>query len=279
MAHTTDRSGDPPSRYGPPGGSARSDRGPWRPGEQPARGQPRHPETRPHRVHRRVRLGQVLAGVQHDRRRVAAADQRDLHGVPAVVHAQPEPAGRGLATQPVRGDHRGPGADGRERPLDGGYGDRRLLDAADHLQPPRSTVHRPVEPVLLQRPAGHVPRLPGDGPGLDRRRRRPRRPGPVPERRRDHGSELRRRRVVLADVRRLRLLRPGQEAARFHPGGVGALPARSRGQTQDPGDVAQLRGPGRQVHPAVPEQGRRFAAGAHPARGGARGDVRALPCV
>ena len=55
--------------------------------EQPQGRQRRDPEAPADGVHRRLRLGQELAGVRHDRRRVAAADQRDLQRLRAGLHA------------------------------------------------------------------------------------------------------------------------------------------------------------------------------------------------
>ena len=56
----------------------RPDPGARRPGEQPQERQRRDPQAPAHGVHGGVGLGQDLARLRHDRRRVAAADQRDL---------------------------------------------------------------------------------------------------------------------------------------------------------------------------------------------------------
>ncbi|CAA9566362.1 MAG: Excinuclease ABC subunit A paralog of unknown function, partial [uncultured Thermomicrobiales bacterium] len=56
----------------------RSDPRPGRAREQPQGRQRRDPKAPADGLHRRLRLGQELAGVRHDRRGVAAADQRDL---------------------------------------------------------------------------------------------------------------------------------------------------------------------------------------------------------
>src|SRR5687768_13444479 len=61
--------------------------------EQPQGRQHRDPEAPADGVHRRLRLGQELAGVRHDRRGVAAADQRDLQRLRAGLHADPGAAG------------------------------------------------------------------------------------------------------------------------------------------------------------------------------------------
>ena len=50
------------------------------------------------------------------------------------------------------GDHRRPGADGRQPPLHGRHGHRRQRDAAHPVQPARQAVRRPADGVLLQRP-------------------------------------------------------------------------------------------------------------------------------
>ena len=130
------------------------DRGPRRAREQPPRRQPRHPEAPADRVHRRFGLGQELAGVRHDRRRVAAADQRDLQRVRAGLHAHAGPARRRLARRADDGDHPRPGADGRQRPLDRRHGHRRERDAAGRLQPDRQAAHRRAAGVLVQHPVG-----------------------------------------------------------------------------------------------------------------------------
>ena len=65
----------------------------------------------------RLRLGQELAGVRHHRRGVAAADQRDLQRLRAGLHAHAGAAGRRPPRGTDHGDHRRPGADGRQRPL------------------------------------------------------------------------------------------------------------------------------------------------------------------
>ena len=143
------------------------DRGPRRPREQPPRRQPRHPEAPADRVHRRLGLGQELARLRHDRRRVAAADQRDLQRVRPGLHADAGPARRRLARRADDRDHPRPGADGRQRPLDRRHRHRRQRDAAGRLQPARQAAHRRAPGVLVQHPLGRGRR--GD---QDRARRR-----------------------------------------------------------------------------------------------------------
>ncbi len=106
-----------------------------RPGEQPQGHLPRHAQAPAHGLHRRLRLGQVLPGLRHHRRRVAAPDQRDLHRVHPVLHAHPGPPGRRRARRSDAGDRRRPGADGRQLPLHRRHRHRRQRHAADHLQP------------------------------------------------------------------------------------------------------------------------------------------------
>ena len=62
-------------------------------------------------------------------------------------------------------DHRRPGADGRQLPLDGRHGDRRQRDAAGAVQPPRQAAHRLVQRLLLQRPVGPRGRVDHDREG------------------------------------------------------------------------------------------------------------------
>ena len=122
-----------------------------RAGEQPQGRQRRDPEAPADRVHRRLRLGQELARVRHDRGGVAAADQRDLQRVRAGLHADAGPARRRRPRGADDRDHRRPGADGHRPPLHGRHRHRRQRDAAHPLQPPRQAAHRLAPGVLLQR--------------------------------------------------------------------------------------------------------------------------------
>ena len=83
---------------------------PRRAGEQPQGRQRRDPEAAADRVHRRLRFGQELAGVRHDRRRVAAPDQRDLQRLRPGLHADAGAARGRRARRADDGDHRRPGA-------------------------------------------------------------------------------------------------------------------------------------------------------------------------
>ena len=75
----------------------------------------RDPEAPAHGLHRRERVGQVLARLRHDRQRVAAPHQRDLPDLRPAVHGAAEPARRRRARERQPGDHRRPGAHGRQR--------------------------------------------------------------------------------------------------------------------------------------------------------------------
>ena len=121
-----------------------------RAGEQPQGRQRRAPEAPADRVHRRLGLGQELARVRDDRRGVAAADQRDLQRVRPGLHADAGAARRRRAGGPDDGDPRRPGADGRQRPLDGRHRHRCQRDAAHPVQPARAAAHRLTPGVLLQ---------------------------------------------------------------------------------------------------------------------------------
>ena len=107
--------------------------------EQPQGRQRRDPEAPADGVHRRLRLGQELAGVRHDRRGVAAADQRDLQRLRAGLHADAGAARGRRARRADDRDHRRPGADGRRPPLHGRHRHRRQRDAAHPLQPARAS--------------------------------------------------------------------------------------------------------------------------------------------
>ena len=120
--------------------------------EQPQGRQRRDPEAPADGVHRRLRLGQELAGVRHDRRGVAADDQRDLQRLRAGLHADAVAAGGRPPGWPDDGDHRGPGADGLQPPLHRRHRHRRQRDAAHPLQPAREAAHRPSDRLLVQRP-------------------------------------------------------------------------------------------------------------------------------
>ena len=192
-------------------------------GEQPEGRQRRDAEAPADRVHRRLRVGQELAGVRHHRRRVAAADQRDLQRVRAGLHAEPGPAGGRPARRPDHGDHRRPGAHGRQPALHGGHRHRRQRDAAHPVQPARAALRRAAHRLRVQRahaqgerrhehregrpgreergargrlPGRHVPALRGHGLAQRLRPHRHVRRVEVPERGRPDGPRLQHGRVV-----------------------------------------------------------------------------------
>ena len=142
------------------GGQPRSDPRARRARQQPQGRQRRDPEAPADGVHRHLRLGQELAGVRHDRRRVAAADQRDLQRLRAGLHADAGAARRRPARRPDHGDHRRSGANGRQRPIHGRHRHRRQRDAAHPLQPARQAAHRLAQRLLVQRPVGDGQRRP-----------------------------------------------------------------------------------------------------------------------
>ena len=237
----------------------RPDPRPGRPREQPEGRQRRDPQAAADGVHRRLGIGQVVAGVRHHRGGVAAADQRDLQRVRAGIHADAGPArGRRPGRADDR-DHRRPGADGRQLPLDGRHGDRRQRDAAGAVQPPRQAAHRLVQRLLLQRPVGprrsgrsrsrraasktekrdvhrhrrHVPAMRGHGIGHRHR--------PVPALRRQQVAQRgcahdpRLHAPTAGTVRIFSgcgLLRPGQADPQVHQEGAPRLPLQGADQGQ-----------------------------------------------
>ena len=211
--------------------------------EQPQGHQRRDPQAPADGVHRRLRLGQELAGVRHDRRGVPAADQRDLQRLRAGLHADAGAARGRRARRADDRDHRRPGADGRRRSLHGRHRHRRGRDAAHPLQPARQAAHRLAPGVLLQcrldlgrrgghvrarrphdereaklqHPRRHVPALRGPGLGERHRPHSALRRQQVAARGRAHDPRLQHGRLVRPDLHGLRLLRPGQAASRSSP--------------------------------------------------------------
>ena len=247
----------------------RSDPRAGRAREQPQGRQRRDPEAPADGVHRRLRLGQELAGVRHDRRGVAAADQRDLQRLRAGLHADAGAARGRRARRPDDGDHRRPGADGRQPPLHRRHRHRRQRDAAHPLQPAREAAHRLAQRVLVQRPLGegqrcdhhrarrrqdedregdlhpsrrHVSALRGHGLGHRLRPVCAVRRQLVAQRGRAHDPRLQHGRLVRPHLPRLRLLRPGQADPQVHQEGT-ARPA-LQGADQDQGrrDQPDVRG-------------------------------------
>ena len=274
--------------------------------EQPQGRQRRDPEAPADGVHRRLRLGQELAGVRHDRRGVAAADQRDLQRLRAGLHADAGAARGRRARRADDRDHRRPGADGRQPPLHGRHRHRRQRDAADPLQPARAAAHRLAQRVLVQRPLGarravrspssaaarrrprrrrfsrhrrHVPALRGHGLGHRLRPDRAVRRQQVAQRGRAHDPRLQHGRLVRPHLPRLRLLRPGQADPQVHQEGAARPALQGADQDQGRGHQPDLRGPDPEDPEVVPVQGRRRDAAAHPRLRGAGGDVHDLSRV
>ena len=246
----------------------------WRTREQPQGCQRRAPEAQADGVHRRLRLGQELAGVRHDRRGVAAADQRDLQHVRAGFHAGAGAARGRRARGADDRDHRGPAADGcRPRSTVGTATDANALLrilfsrlGRPHIGSPQAfsfnvtsiseagavTLERAGQRVKERRSfsitGGMCPRCEGRGMVTDfdlsqlfdavsrstRARSLPR---------------LHRRRVELPAVHRFGLLRSGQADPQVHQERAARLPAPRAGQDEDRGHQHDLRG----VHPADPE--------------------------
>ncbi|CAA9349910.1 MAG: Excinuclease ABC subunit A paralog of unknown function, partial [uncultured Nocardioidaceae bacterium] len=276
-----------------------------RTGEQPQGHQRRAPEAPVDGLHRRLRVGQELAGLRHDRRGVAADDQRDLQRLPAGLHAHPRAPGR----RPARGaddrDHRRPGADGCEPALDRGHRHRRQRHAADPVQPRRSAPHRPADGVRLQRPDPHRQRRDEDREGRqggeDRRQGR-RLPGRHVPPVRGHGGDqrlrpdrdLRRvevargRRPARAGLQHGRLVRPdlqrrrppdGQADRGLHRQGARAAPAWWADQDQGRGSEPHLRGRAHQGPEVDAVKGPRGDAAARAPVRRAGGDLHDLPRV
>ncbi len=115
------------------------------------------------------------------------------------------------------GDHRRPAAHRRQLALDGRHRHRRVqmlrvLFAA--LAEPRAGI---AEPLLLQRPARHVPRVRGHRAGRGDGRGRADRPEQVAQRGRDRlPKDFDRRSLVVGDLRQLRLLRHRQADQGVH---------------------------------------------------------------
>ena len=269
--------------------------------EQPQGRERRAPEAPADRVHRRLGVGQELARVRHDRRRVAADDQRDLQLVRAGLHADAGTTRRGRAGGPDDRDHRRPGADGRQRPLHRRHRDRRQRDAPDRVQPARAsrTSGRPRRSRSTSRPSagsgrsrsatrrprrrtytvtgGMCPRCEGMGTRQRLRPHRPVRREQVAQRRRAHDPRLQHGRLVRPDLPGRRVLRPRQADQGLHEARAPRPALQGADQDQGRGHQPHLRGP----RPEDPEddagQGRRRAPAPHPGIRGAGGDALGLP--
>ena len=149
-----------------------------------------------------------------------------------------------------------------------------------HLQPARRAARRPLEPVLVQRPAGHVPGVRGPRPGLDGRRRRDGRP------RAGRSTRARSRcRTSASAPGSWRMYAesghfdPDKRLADYSDGGVGAVPARPRGEGRDQGLNLKYEGLVNRFERTFLSKDVETAAAAHPRGDRARRHVRALPGV
>ena len=268
--------------------------------EQPQGRQRRAPEAPADGVHRRVRLGQELAGVRHDRRR----SQRLINETySAFVQGFMPTHGAARGRRPRRPDDRDPrrpGADGLEPTLHRRHRHRRQRDAAHPLQPARAAAHRLAQRLLVQRPIGaghrrdhdrawrrqdedgagdihptrrHVSALRGHGLGQRLRPVRVVRRQPVAQRGRAHRPRLQHGRLVRPHLPRLRLLRSGQADPQVHQAGAARPPVQGADQDQGRGDQPDVRRPDPADPEVVPVQGRRRDAAAHPGVRGACGHV------
>ena len=142
----------------------RFDRNPRRAREQSQGRLARYPEAQDHRVHRRVGLGQVVAGVRHHRCREPAADQRDLSRLRPAVHAALRPARCGFARQHLGGHRRRPAAAGRQFALDRRDRHRHGADAARPLRARRRRrICRPTASIPTTTRAACAPNAKASG--------------------------------------------------------------------------------------------------------------------
>ena len=156
----------------------------------------------------------------HDRRRVAADDQRDLQRVRAGLHADAGPARGRLPRRADDGDHRRPGADGRQPALHGRHRHRRQRDAADPLQPARA-----------RRTSGRPRRTPSTSP--------PARPAASCRRRRPAAGSRRTSSAGRLPRRHVPAVRGHGQRQRHRPhGAVRRDEVAQRGRADDPGLLA-----------------------------------------
>ena len=301
MAATTSATPSPAARCRQPRPDPRARRA----REQPQGHQRRDPEAPADRVHRRLRLGQELTGVRHDRGGVAAADQRDLQRLRAGLHADAGATGGRRARGVDDRDHRRPAAHRRRRPLDRRHRHRRQCDAARSSSAgsaSRTSARRARSPSTSPsvRASGASPssraqarrtwcasafnRLGGMCPRCEGR-------GSVTDfdlsALYDDSKSLNEGALTIPGYsmdgwygriyRGMRLLRPGQADPQVHQERA-PRPAR-QGADQDQGRRHQpdLRGPDPDDSEEVPRQGRRGDAAARPRLRGAGGDVHHLP--
>ena len=228
------------------------------------------PKRRLTRVHGRLRLGEELAGLRHDRRRVATPHQRDLQRVRPGLHAEPGAPGRRRARRAHDGDHRRPAADSGADPrstvgtaTDANAMLRILFSrlGTPHIGPPqafsfnvavdlrrrrrqhrRGRSHDQGAPQL-QHHRRHVPALRGSRLGQRHRPHPALRRHQVAPRGRAHHPRLQHGRVVRPDLRRLRLLRRRQADPEVHQEGARrASSTRSRRRSRSTASTSPTRG-------------------------------------
>ena len=231
-----------------------------------------HPQAPPDRDHRRLRVREVLAGVRDHRRRVATADQRDLHRfVPSFMPSLAGPTW--TRSKGCRGDHGRPeriGANARSTvgTATDAIAMLRICSAGSDRRA-RSSFH-----FSFNLPTACAP-VRGLGPGHRDRPGRAVRPRPVTRTRARSGLGYSVTAGRCATSRRP--ARPGQAAARLHRVGAGRLlqgPGQGQGRninTTYEGLVAK--------RPEVVPEGTRGAAAAHPGLRGAGGHLHRLSRV
>ncbi len=275
----------PPIKDGHGSVSARLHRRARRPAEQPEACQRHHPQVPGDCLRGAVGLGQVVAGVRHDRRVVTAGAQRDLPQLHPAVPAEVRPAPCGCHRPPAGGHRHRATTHAHLGALHAGHLHRHLLAVAAAVQPRRQALRRLLRHLLVQPATGHVPALPG--PGICRRHRRveAHRSRQVTQPGRHHLRQLRPQHLAVEALRQQRLVRQRQAGARLHarrirhpdecaappphrcPGGlaeVGALrggdPAHPSLDHRQEGGGAPPRGPGRHRHASALPGLRRHAA-------------------
>ncbi len=231
-------------------------------------------------------------GVRDDRRRVAAAHQRDIQRVRPRVHADARAARGRRARWHHDRDPRRPGTHGRWPALHRRHRNRRERDAADPVQPARRAARRVAERVLVQRAVGvgerrddrrargeedgrrelhahgrDVSALRGHGHRVGLRSHRAVRRQQVARRGRPDHPRLHDGRLVRAHLPRLRVLRHHQADRQVHE-------ARTRGSALQGADEDQGRGHQPHVRGRDPEDPEVDALQGHRRAPAARARVR-----
>ena len=239
-----------------------------------------------------------------DRQRVAATHQRDLPDVRAAVHGAAQPSRGRRARERQPGDHRRPGAHGRELALDRRHRDRRARDAAHPVQPPRPAARRLAAGLLVQHPLGvgrgrrHVRegREEGQGAPLLRDHRRAcargARDSAKPATSTSTSSSTARSRSPRARIKIPGYNVDGWMVRGFTESGFidpdkpiedyteqerAGLPLQGADEGQDPEHQHDLRGAHPEDHEELPAEGPRLPAAAHPRVRRPRREVHRLP--